>query len=125
MAFEIDSNYTLKIRKGTSGTISIEELPTNFVGYTARLVVKKTPTTPDTSGIIIKTTTIASDYTCVFALTESDTDVFIIGNDEDFATYKWGIKAISPDGTVAENIVPVEFNEIPDCLAYPEIGGSN
>ena len=120
MTISLDpSTYILKIRKGTSGQIVLENLPVNFNGYTARLVVKKTDTASDINAPLNITTTVASN-SCLFDITKSDTDSLSVDNDCDYSEYKWGI-LVEDGNDIAINIIPIDFADIPSCYVYPEI----
>lgn len=124
MAFSIDENLLMKIRKGTTGEFIIEDLPSSFNNYTARLVIKKDETSKDYDAPINKTVTITNE-TIDFKLTSSDTDVLNVDAGEDIGTYKWGVMIEDGTGQLAINIIPTEFEFMPDCIVYPEIAGGN
>ena len=124
MAFSIDRNLTMKIRKGTTGEFVIEDLPSDFNSYTARLVIKKNEAAKDYDAPVNKTVTI-SDRKIDFKLTVTDTDALTVDSDEDMGIYKWGILIEDGTGEVAINLIPLEFEVMPDCIVYPEIAGGN
>ena len=124
MAFSIDKNLTMKIRKGTTGEFVIEDLPSDFNSYTARLVIKKNEAAKDYDAPVNKTVTI-SDKKIDFKLTVTDTDALTVDSDEDMGIYKWGILIEDGTGELAINLIPLEFEAMPDCIVYPEIAGGN
>ena len=124
MAFSIDENLTMKIRKGTTGEFVIEDLPSAFNNYSARLVIKKDESSKDYTAPINKTVTI-NECTINFKLTTTDTDALIVENGEDVGIYKWGILVEDGTGELALNLIPEEFEPMPDCIVFPEIAGGN
>lgn len=124
MAFSIDENLLMKIRKGTTGEFIIEDLPEKFNSYIARLVIKKEATAKDFNAPINKTVEIANQK-IIFKITKNDSDALVIENGEDIGTYKWGVMVEDEIGEFAMNIIPENFNLMPDCIVYPEIAGGN
>ena len=124
MAFSIDDNLLMKIRKGTTGEFSIEDLPNSFNSCTARLVIKKDETSKDFNAPINKTVSISNNK-AVFKITVTDSDALTIENGEDTGNYKWGVMVEDGTGELAVNIVPENFETMPDCIVYPEIAGGN
>lgn len=124
MAFNIDKNLLMKIRKGTTGEFIIEDLPEVFNSYTARLVIKKDESAKDYDAPVNKTVTI-SNGTIDFKLTTTDTDALSVDGGEDIGTYKWGIMIEDGTGELAINLIPAEFEEMPECIVFPEIAGGN
>ena len=124
MAFSIDENLLMKIRKGTTGTFTIEDLPDIFNSCTARLVIKKDETSKDYNAPVNKTVEV-TDNTIAFTITTTDSDALIIENGEDTGTYKWGVMVEDGTGELAVNIIPENFDIMPDCIVYPEIAGGN
>ena len=124
MAFSIDENLLMKIRKGTTGTFTIEDLPDIFNSCTARLVIKKDETSKDYNAPVNKTV-IVSDNTITFTITTTDSDALTIENGEDTGTYKWGVMVEDGTGELAVNLIPENFDIMPDCIVYPEIAGGN
>ena len=124
MAFSIDKNLTMKIRKGTTGEFVIEDLPSMFNSCTARLVIKKNEGSKDFDAPVNKTVTIA-DSKIDFKLTVADTDALIVDKDEDAGYYKWGILIEDGTGELAVNLIPEQFDSMPDCIVFPEIAGGN
>lgn len=124
MAFSIDKNLLMKIRKGTTGEFIIEDLPSTFNNYTARLVIKKDETAKDYNAPINKTVTI-TNKTIDFKLTSTDTDALSVDTGEDIGTYKWGVMIEDGTGELAINLIPTEFELMPDCIVFPEIAGGN
>ena len=124
MAFSIDENLIMKIRKGTTGEFSIEELPENFNSCTARLVIKKDESAKDYSAPVNITATV-TDRKITFNINVEDSDALIVENGEDSSTYKWGVLVEDGTGELAVNIIPENFDPMPDCIVYTEIGGNN
>ena len=124
MAFSIDENLVMKIRKGTTGEFVIEDLPESFNSYQARLVIKKDETSKDFSAPVNKTVNITNGK-IIFKITTTDSDALIIDNGEDVGTYKWGVMVEDGTGELAINIIPENFDIMPDCIVYPEIAGGN
>lgn len=124
MAFSIDKNLTMKIRKGTTGEFLIEDLPSIFNSCIARLVIKKDENSKDFDAPVNKTVTIA-DGKIDFKLTVEDTDALTVDKDEDTGCYKWGILIEDGTGELAVNLIPEQFDIMPDCIVYPEIAGGN
>ena len=124
MAFSIDENLVMKIRKGTTGEFVIEDLPESFNSYQARLVIKKNETSKDFSAPVNKTVNITNGK-IIFKITTTDSDALIIDNGEDVGTYKWGVMVEDGTGELAINIIPENFDIMPDCIVYPEIAGGN
>ena len=124
MAFSIDENLLMKIRKGTTGEFVIEDLPDNFNSYQARLVIKKDENSKDFTAPVNKTVTI-TDNKATFKITTTDSDALSVDNGEETGTYKWGVMVEDGTGELAVNIIPENFEKMPDCLVYPEIAGGN
>ena len=124
MAFSIDENLVMKIRKGTTGEFEISDLPQIFNSYQARLVIKKDETSKDYTAPVNKTVNITNGK-IVFKITTADSDALIINNGEDTGTYKWGVMVEDGTGELAVNIIPENFEIMPDCIVYPEIAGGN
>ena len=124
MAFSIDENLVMKIRKGTTGEFVIEDLPESFNSYQARLVIKKDETSKDFNAPVNKTVNITNGK-IIFKITTTDSDALIIDNGEDVGTYKWGVMVEDGTGELAINIIPENFDIMPDCFVYPEIAGGN
>ena len=124
MAFIIDKNLTMKIRKGTTGEFIIEDLPSMFNTYTARLVIKKDEGSRDFDAPVNKTVTITNGK-INFKLTVADTDALTVDKDEDAGYYKWGILIEDGTGELAVNLIPEQFDLMPDCIVFPEIAGGN
>ena len=124
MAFSIDKNLTMKIRKGTTGEFVIDNLPSDFNSYTARLVIKKNESAKDYDAPVNKTVTI-NNGKIDFKLTVTDTDVLKVDSDGDVGTYKWGVLIEDGTGELAINLIPANFEYMPDCIVYPEIAGGN
>ncbi len=124
MAFSIDENLLMKIRKGTTGEFSIEDLPSTFNSCTARLVIKKDEGSKDYTAPVNKTATV-SNCSVTFKITTTDSDALTVDNGEDFGTYKWGIMIEDGTGELAVNIIPENFENMPDCIVFPEIAGGN
>ncbi len=124
MAFSIDENLIMKIRKGTTGEFTIEDLPANFNSCTARLVIKKDETSKDYTAPVNKTTTVANG-SITFKITTTDSDALKIENGEDTGNYKWGVMVEDGTGELAVNIIPENFDVMPDCIVFPEIAGGN
>lgn len=124
MAFSIDNNLLMKIRKGTTGEFILEDLPEQFNSCNARFVVKKDETTKDINAPINKTETI-SNGKVVFKITVKDSDSLVVENGEDCGIYKWGVMVEDGSGELAINIIPENFDIMPDCIVFPEIAGGN
>ena len=124
MTFSIDENLLMKIRKGTTGEFVIEDLPSMFNSCTARLVIKKNEGSKDFDAPVNKTVTIA-DGKIDFKLTVTDTDALTVDKDEDASYYKWGVLIEDGTGELAINLIPANFECMPDCIVYPEIAGGN
>ena len=124
MAFSIDENLLMKIRKGTTGEFVIEDLPESFNSYTARLVIKKDENSKDFDAPVNKTVTV-NDGKAMFNISVTDSDALRVENGEDFSTYKWGVMVEDGTGELAVNIIPENFDIMPDCIVYPEIAGGN
>ena len=124
MAFSIDENLIMKIRKGTTGEFTIEDLPATFNSCTARLVIKKDETSKDYTAPVNKTTTVTNG-SITFKITTTDSDALTIENGEDTGSYKWGVMVEDGTGELAVNIIPENFDIMPDCIVFPEIAGGN
>lgn len=124
MAFNIDKNLTMKVRKGTTGEFIIENLPEIFNSCTARLVIKKDESSKDYNAPVNKTVEI-SNCTIDFKLTKTDTDALTVDSGEDIGVYKWGVMIEDGTGEMALNLVPIQFELMPDCIVFPEIAGGN
>lgn len=124
MAFSIDENLLMKIRKGTTGEFVIEDLPESFNNCQARLVIKKDETSKDFDAPINKLSNVSGGRV-IFKITVSDSDALIIENGEDVGNYKWGVMVEDGTGELAVNIIPENFDLMPECVVYPEIAGGN
>ena len=124
MAFSIDENLLMKIRKGTTGEFIIEDLPDNLNSCQARLVIKKDENSKDFTAPVNKTATITNGVV-TFKITTTDSDALKVDNGEEVGCYKWGVMVEDGTGELAINIVPENFNKMPDCLVFPEIAGGN
>lgn len=124
MAFSIEDDLTMKIRKGTTGEFVIEDLPPDFNGMNARFVVKKTANSSDLEAPINKTSVIANGQ-ITFGITKSDSDNLTVSSDDETSEYIWGVMVSNNDGTTCVNIIPEQFKEMPKCIVYPEIAGDN
>ena len=124
MAFSVDENLLMKIRKGTTGELVIDDLPESFNSYQARLVIKKDENSKDFDAPVNKTVTI-SNRKIVFKITKTDSDALTVDNGEDTGIYKWGVMVEDGTGELAVNIIPENFEIMPNCIVYPEIAGGN
>ena len=104
MAFSIDENLLMKIRKGTTGEFSLEDLPEAYNSCTARLIIKKDETAKDYSAPVNKTVTVANRK-ATFNITVEDSDALIVENGEDTRKYKWGILIEDGTGELEVNII--------------------
>lgn len=124
MAFSIDENLLMKIRKGTTGEFVIEDLPEAFNSCQARLVIKKDENAKDFTAPVNKVATVANGKV-TFKITVTDSDALVVENGEDTGNYKWGVMVEDGTGELAVNIIPENFELMPDCIVYPEIAGGN
>ena len=121
--FDVDATTKeMKIRKGTSGQLVFQDIPTDFNGYTARLIIKKEDASD--ANALVDIPVVISSNTALFQITSSESDLLTVNCGDSIGYYKWGVMIDNGAG-YATNLIPEGFNSIPDCLVYPEIGGSN
>jgi len=124
MAFSIDENLTMKIRKGTTGEFVIEDLPATFSGCSARLVIKKNENAKDYTAPVNKTVEVLNNKV-TFKITRTDSDALVLDNGEETGVYKWWVMVEDGTGELSVNLIPENFDNMPDCIVYPEIAGHN
>lgn len=127
MPFEIDKDCIMKIRKGTTGHFMIEDLPQSWIGWTARCVIKKDPYIADAKAYV-NVATLIQDIngtpTIDIVITPNDSDKLPVPKGEEYASYVWGLM-LTNNQDEAYNLIPIDFDEMPECRVYPEISGMN
>lgn len=128
MAFSINEDLVMEIRKGTTGQFIVEDLPQIFLGWTARCVIKKDPYIEDSKAFINIVTTVINDEnygpTINIIIPPSESDKLPVPKGEEYASYVWGLMMTDGDEQTF-NLIPEGFEEMPECRVYPEITGVN
>lgn len=117
MTILIEDDFTMKIRKSTTGKIQVEGIPDIFENGTAKLIIKANDGLDDEKAILTKNSSVFQN-TCEFKISVEDSEAFALRS-TGITKYKWLLRITNATGDIAHNIVPQEFDKIPNCIIYP------
>ncbi len=117
MAFRVDENGNITLVQGDTGRLVINSLNTDK-NYTVYFAIQDEKRKPIGNEISVETN---YQQSIVFVLSSSLTDLLKVGQNDETATYFYGIKVCSPDGF--EDTLPIGGNDMGDkntITVYPK-----
>lgn len=117
MAFRVDENGNITLVQGDTGRLVVNSLNTDK-NYTVYFAIQDEKRKPIGNEISVETN---YQQSIVFVLSSSLTDLLKVGQNDETATYFYGIKVCSPDGF--EDTLPIGGNDMGDkntITVYPK-----
>ena len=117
MAFRIDENGNITIVQGDTGRLVVKGLNTDK-NYTVYFAIQDEKRRPIGNEVYVQSN---NQPTVVFELSSSLTDLLKVGQNDETATYYYGVKSCSPDGF--EDTLPIGGSDMGDkntITVYPK-----
>lgn len=117
MAFKIDENGNITMVQGDTGRLVVNGLNTDK-NYTVYFAIQDEKRRPVGNEVYVQSN---NQPTVVFELSSSLTDLLKVGQNDETATYYYGVKSCSPDGF--EDTLPIGGSDMGDkntITVYPK-----
>ena len=117
MAFRIDENGNITMVQGDTGRLIVNGLNTDK-NYTVYFAIQDEKRRPIGNEVFVQSN---NQPTVVFELSSSLTDLLKVGQNDETATYYYGVKSCSPDGF--EDTLPIGGSDMGDkniITVYPK-----
>jgi hypothetical protein len=117
MAFRIDENGNITMIQGDTGRLVVNGLNTDK-NYTIYFAIQDEKRRPVGNEVFVQSN---NQPTVVFELSSSLTDLLKVGQNDETATYYYGVKSCSPDGF--EDTLPIGGSDMGDkntITVYPK-----
>ena len=117
MAFKIDENGNITMVQGDTGRLVVNGLNTDK-NYTVYFAIQDEKRRPIGNEVYVQSN---NQPTVVFELSSSLTDLLKVGENDETATYYYGVKSCSADGF--EDTLPVGGSDMGDkntITVYPK-----
>ena len=119
MTFIVNSDYSIYLDSGDTGTIRFTDLPTDRT-YIAYVAFRDT----DTNSIVAETsgTSTSGASTLDLSVTKDVTDLLTVPYGETYKNYYWGLKLTNEAGTEEQTMRfgSQEMNSVSYAIVYPK-----